>query len=170
MCAEVITIPEETKECPTCGGTIPAGATECPDCGEKLTEAEPAEATAEETKETVVSEEGAAEELPEEAPAFGGKMLFILGLLFVLGGFIGGPVMSALHDALQIPILGTNYASFGWLNMTVAIIGVVVGVIGIVLIAISLGKGAPSEEEAETTSKETVEAITEESTEEKMEE
>ncbi|MGC9059972.1 MAG: zinc-ribbon domain-containing protein [Thermoplasmata archaeon] len=149
----MINIPEEER-CPTCGAELPAGATECPECGEKVTpkaaEApapEPApEAQAQPTEETPTE----TEETPAPEPAGErSPMMFWLGVILAIVGFLGGPIVSWLHDALKWNIIGTNFETFGWLNMTVAFIGIVIGIIGVVMMLMGMKKSAPSGEAKE---------------------
>ncbi|MDG6221141.1 MAG: zinc ribbon domain-containing protein [Candidatus Thermoplasmatota archaeon] len=64
--------------------------------------------------------------------------MFWLGVILILLGFYGGPIMSYLHDALRIPTGGIfgAYEVFGWVNWLVAIIGTIMTGLGVVLLLI----------------------------------
>ena len=67
--------------------------------------------------------------------------MFWVGIVFVIFGFYGGPILSYLHDALMIPMGPfTAYENFGWVNQLVAVVGTVVMIIGFVLVAWGLMK------------------------------
>lgn len=142
----VMNIPEEER-CPTCGAELPAGATECPECGEKLQTAAQESAPAEQPKEESATETEAP--AAEEPAKEGSPMMFWLGVILAIVGFLGGPLISWAHDALKWEIIGKNWDSFGWLNITVAVIGIVIGIIGIVMLLMGMKKSAPSEEATE---------------------
>jgi hypothetical protein len=64
--------------------------------------------------------------------------LFYVSIVMIL---LGGPGMafgSYLHDLLRIPIGGTTYEAFGWLNKMFASVGLLVLIVGIVLLILSL--------------------------------
>lgn|GEM_PF-2516067 len=148
----MINIPEEER-CPTCGAELPAGATECPECGEKLQQpaAEQQPETTEEPKtETETEAEPTPEPTGERSP-----MMFWLGVILAIVGFLGGPIISWAHDAFKMEIIGKNFETFGWLNMTVAIIGVVIGIIGVVMMLMGMKKSAPAESTEEKTEEKT---------------
>ncbi|MCX8173127.1 MAG: zinc ribbon domain-containing protein [Thermoplasmata archaeon] len=144
----MINIPEEER-CPTCGAELPAGATECPECGEKLPAA--AEETAAAPSEEQPKEEAVTEtEAPAEEPAGErSPMMFWLGVILAIVGFLGGPIISWAHDAFKWEIIGKNFDAFGWLNMTVAVIGIVIGIVGVVMMLMGMKKSAPSGEAKE---------------------
>jgi len=154
---------EELAQCPTCGAFIPIDATVCPNCGQEFeveeedlegeggegyTEEEdieePVEGVEEDFgvgEEEYVGEEEFVEEEPveeyvgeleeEEKP----QKMFWMGVVLILLGFFGGPIFSYLHDALRIPIgIFTAYEHFGWVNWTVAIVGTVITIIGVVFL------------------------------------
>jgi len=160
---------EEYAECPNCGAIIPLDAKVCPNCGVEFAEEfevieeevgeeaaeipeEGAEVEEEVGEEGVpeeyegVIEEGAeaeeaaieeilAEEVVEEKPT----KFFWIGIILMVGGFFGGPILSYLHDALKIPIGRFKaYYSFGWVNWTVAIAGLVVFLVGVGLVIVGL--------------------------------
>ncbi|MEM3396500.1 MAG: zinc ribbon domain-containing protein [Thermoplasmata archaeon] len=145
----VINIPEEER-CPTCGAELPAGATECPECGEKIqTATEEAASSEEQPKEETVTETEAEAPAAEEPAGERSPMMFWLGVILAIVGFLGGPIISWAHDAFKWEIIGKNFDSFGWLNMTVAVIGVVIGIVGVVMMLMGMKKSAPSGEATE---------------------
>ena len=121
-------------ECESCGAKIPIDATECPECGAVFAE--------EEKKEYEEIEEIEDEEIEEpKVEKKGGKALLVSGIILILIGGPGLALGSWLHDVLEISFLGyTSYDSFGWLNMLVAVIGLVIFVIGIIFVALSRKK------------------------------
>lgn len=125
MAIAVVAVPpkpsKEVAECPSCGSDVALDAKECPTCGE------------------IFSEEllqGAAEAAPKSSRIE--KVLFYGGLVLVLAGGPGLALGSWLHDVLKIPILGSAYASFGWVNRLFAAAGLLVLLVGIVLLILSL--------------------------------
>ena len=95
--------------------------------GEEFVEEIPEEEAVEE--EPIEEYVGELEE--EEKP----QKMFWMGVVLILLGFFGGPIFSYLHDALRIPIgIFTAYEHFGWVNWTVAIVGTVITVIGVVFL------------------------------------
>lgn len=69
------------------------------------------------------------------------RICFYVGSVLLL---LGGPIItfgSLLHDWFSVPLVGTTYDAFGWLNVTYAEIGILILIIGIVLFAISLRGG-----------------------------
>lgn len=119
--------PEQIAECPSCGAEVALDAKECPNCGEifseELLQAEPAE---------------------EAKPSRMEKLLFYGGLVLILAGGPGIALGSWLHDVLRIPIIGSAYDEFGWLNRAFAAGGLVVLLVGIVLLILSLRLVRPS--------------------------
>jgi len=116
----------EEYECPSCGASVEKDATECPKCGE-------------------IFEASALQVDEKERPrATGGRerMLFYAGVLLVLAGGPGIAVGSWLHDILHIPLGGSAYDSFGWLNRLVAAVGLVILIVGIVLLILSMRLGS----------------------------
>ncbi len=110
-------------ECPSCGAPVDADAKECPKCGEFF---------------DASALQGEAE---GEAPKEGSRkerFLFYAGVLLVLAGGPGIALGSWLHDILRIPIVGSAYDAFGWVNRFVAAIGLVVFIVGIVLLVLSM--------------------------------
>jgi hypothetical protein len=66
------------------------------------------------------------------------RICFYVGSVLLL---LGGPVLifsSFLHDWFMVPLVGTTYDAFGWINVTYAIL---ILIIGIILFAISLRGG-----------------------------
>ena len=121
----------EVYECPSCGATVDRDATECPKCGEIF------EASALQVdKKARPKSEGRRE-----------RFLFYAGVLLVLAGGPGIAVGSWLHDILRIPIGGSAYDAFGWLNRLVAATGLVILIVGIVLLILSMRLGATTAEE-----------------------
>ena len=121
----------EVYECPSCGASVDKDATECPKCGEIF--------------------EASALQVDEKEPpkATGGRerMLFYAGVLLVLAGGPGIAVGSWLHDILHIPLGGSAYESFGWLNRLVAAVGLVILIVGIVLLILSMRLGSTAGDE-----------------------
>jgi len=122
---------EQVAECPSCGAEVAMDAKECPRCGEvfseELLEPQPEEASEEESKPSRIE-----------------KVLFFGGILLVLAGGPGLAFGSWIHDALQIPIVGDAYATFGWVNRAFAAAGLVVLLVGIVLLILSLRMAKPA--------------------------
>ena len=58
-----------------------------------------------------------------------------------------GSVGSWLHDFLRIPVGGSAFDAFGWLNRSVAAIGLVILIVGIVLLILSMRLGSAAAEE-----------------------
>ena len=44
---------------------------------------------------------------------------------------------SLLHDVMRVPVLGSAYDDFGWLNRTFAAIGLVILIVGVVFLMLS---------------------------------
>jgi heme exporter protein D len=80
----------------------------------------------------------------EEVEKKPGKSLLV-GIIIVIVG-AGLALGSWLHDAWEIPIGGTAYGSFGWLNISVAVIGIIVLIVGIIFVALSRKKTVIAEE------------------------
>jgi len=57
---------------------------------------------------------------------------------------------SYLHDILRIPIGGTTYDAFGWLNKLFASAGLLVLIVGIILLILSLRRTTVAVEEYDT--------------------
>lgn len=66
------------------------------------------------------------------------KLLFFGGLALVIAGGPGLAIGSWLHDVLRIPIGGSAFAVFGWLNRLVAALGLLVLLVGIVMLILSI--------------------------------
>jgi uncharacterized membrane protein len=69
------------------------------------------------------------------------RICFYVGSVLLL---LGGPVLifsSFLHDWFMVPLVGTTYDAFGWINVTYTQVGILILIIGIVLFAISLRGG-----------------------------
>ena len=121
----------EVYECPSCGASVDKEATECPKCGE-------------------IFEASALQIDAKEAPKTSGRrerLLFYAGVLFVLAGGPGIAVGSWLHDLLRIPVGGSAFDAFGWLNRLVAAVGLVILIVGIVLLILSMRLGSAAAEE-----------------------
>jgi len=74
-------------------------------------------------------------------------MLFYVGLvLFLLGG-PGLAVGSFAHDSLRVPVGGTAYTAFGWLNTAVLAVGAILLVVGIAFVILGLRGGVLSSSE-----------------------
>ena len=114
---------EQVGECPSCGARVAVDAKECANCGEIFSE-------------DLLEAETPVEE--EVKPSRIEKVLFLGGVFLVLAGGPGLSLGSWLHDALQIPIGGTAYGEFGWVNRLTAGVGLVVLLVGIVLLILSL--------------------------------
>lgn len=121
----------EVYECPSCGASVDKEATECPKCGEIF------EATALQ----VDTKAGSKREGRRE------RLLFYAGVLLVLAGGPGIAVGSWLHDLLRIPIGGSAFDAFGWVNRLVAAVGLVILIVGIVLLILSMRLGSAASEE-----------------------
>ena len=127
--SEKIEADDDQSICPMCGADLSIDAIECPECGE------PFSPDAFETDEEA-----------EKAKKVN-RRLFIMGVLLVL---IGGPGItfgSYLHDLLKIPFPSGYDAwdTFGWVNKTVATVGIVILVIGIVLLILSISRERPED-------------------------
>ncbi len=127
--SEKIETDDDQSLCPMCGADLPVEAIECPQCGE------PFSPDAFETNEDA------------EKARRGNRRLFIIGVLLVL---IGGPGISFgsyLHDLLKIPFPSgyDAWETFGWVNKTVATVGIVILVIGIVLLILSISRERPED-------------------------
>jgi predicted nucleic acid-binding Zn ribbon protein len=109
----------ELAECSSCGAKIPADATECPQCGEIFSE------------ELLKEAEGDRKSGRRE------RIMFYLGIVLILMGGPGIALGSLLHDSLRIPVIGSAYDEFGWLNRMVAAIGLVILIIGVVFMILS---------------------------------
>ncbi|HLE45755.1 MAG TPA: zinc ribbon domain-containing protein [Thermoplasmata archaeon] len=114
-------------ECPSCGASVDADAKECPKCGEIFDEA-----ALQTDTEAATPREASRRE----------RFLFYGGVLLVLAGGPGIALGSWLHDLLRIPILGSAFDAFGWVNRLVAAVGLVVLIVGIVLLVLSMRFGA----------------------------
>ena len=121
----------EVYECPSCGSAVDRDATECPKCGEIF------EATALQVDSNEVAKTSGRRE----------RLLFYAGVLLVLAGGPGIAVGSWLHDFLRIPIGGSAYEAFGWVNRGVAAVGLVILIVGIVLLILSMRLGSTSIDE-----------------------
>jgi len=109
----------ELAECSSCGAKIPADAKECPQCGEIFSE------------ELLKEAEGGKKSERRE------RIMFYLGIVLILVGGPGIALGSLLHDTLKIPVVGSAYDAFGWINRMVAAIGLVVLIIGVVFMILS---------------------------------
>jgi hypothetical protein len=123
--------------CPICGTNVPDDANECPKCGEPF--------TAEAIKNSISEKER------------GSKRLFWAGIILVLVGGPGVALGSWLHDLLGIPIGGTAFDTFGWLNSLVSIVGIIILVIGIIFLILSLPKLKDDEPDEDITEEESSE-------------
>jgi hypothetical protein len=77
------------------------------------------------------------------------RICFYVGAILLL---LGGPIIafgSWLHDWFMVPIVGTTYDAFGWINVTYAEVGFLILIVGIVLFAISLRGGVITNKELE---------------------
>ncbi|MCK4718690.1 MAG: zinc ribbon domain-containing protein [Thermoplasmata archaeon] len=166
----MVEIPEESEEvaeCPTCGAEIALDAVACPKCGQEFEEEEGE--YEEEFEEELPEEEYVGEiEEPVQPPAkappvvaaapLGSELppeelydeleddekpvkMFWIGVILILVGFYGGPILSYLHDALKIPIgIFTAYEVFGWVNWLASIVGTIMLAIGVILLVIGWKK------------------------------
>jgi predicted nucleic acid-binding Zn ribbon protein len=121
---------QELAECSSCGAKIPADAKECPQCGE------------------IFSEELLKEAEGDEKAGRRERIMFYLGLVFILVGGPGMALGSLLHDTLKIPVVGSAYDEFGWVNRMFAAIGLVVLIVGVVFMILSV-RLAPKSAESE---------------------
>ncbi len=109
----------ELAECSSCGARIPMDAKECPQCGEIFSPE-----LLEEAREVSTSRRRE-------------RLVFYLGLVFVIMGGPGMALGSLLHDVLRIPVFGSAYYEFGWVNRTFAAVGLVVLIVGVVFLMLS---------------------------------
>jgi len=109
----------ELAECSSCGAKIPTDAKECPQCGE------------------IFSPELLQEAMEASSSRRRERLVFYLGLLFVILGGPGMALGSLLHDVMRVPVLGSAYDDFGWLNRTFAAIGLVILIVGVVFLMLS---------------------------------
>ncbi len=109
----------ELAECSSCGAKIPADAKECPQCGELFSK--------DLLKDISEGEKTGRRE----------RMMFYLGIAFILVGGPGIALGSLLHDTFQIPIVGSAYDDFGWINRIVAAVGLVIMIMGVVFMILS---------------------------------
>lgn len=109
----------ELAECSSCGARIPEDAKECPECGEVFSE------------ELLEAVGDSAKARKRE------RLMFYLGIIFILVGGPGLALGSVLHDVLKIPVLGKAYYEFGWVNRMFAAIGLVVLIVGVVFMILS---------------------------------
>ncbi len=121
----------EVYECPSCGASVDKEAAECPKCGEIF------ESSALQVETKAESKGSSRRE----------RFLFYAGVLLVLAGGPGIAVGSWLHDILRIPIIGSAYDAFGWVNRLFAAVGLVVLIVGIVLLILSMRLGSAVAEE-----------------------
>ncbi len=127
--SEKIETDDDQSLCPMCGADLSIDAIECPECGEPFSpDAFQIDPDAEKKKK-------------------GNKKLFLLGVILVL---IGGPGVSFgswLHDLLKIPFPSgyDAWETFGWVNKTVATVGIVILVIGIILLILSISRERPED-------------------------
>ena len=77
------------------------------------------------------------------------RFLFYTGLLFLLLGGPGLTMGTFMHDSLRVPVIGTAYGAFGWLNQAALGLGVVLLLVGIVFTALALRGGVLSKPELE---------------------
>jgi len=117
----------EVYECPSCGASVAKEATECPKCGEIF--------------------EASALQVDAKTSGRRERLLFYAGVLLVLAGGPGIAVGSWLHDLLRIPLGGSAFDAFGWLNRLVAAVGLVILIVGIVLLILSMRLGSAAGEE-----------------------
>jgi len=75
------------------------------------------------------------------------RFLFYFGLVLVLLGGPGLAVGTFAHDSLRVPVGGTAYDAFGWVNQSFLGVGVVVLFIGIVFLILGLRGGILSASE-----------------------
>jgi hypothetical protein len=120
-------------KCPTCGEAVPKGAKECPSCGESLAK-------------------GAVEEVEEEEGEKKLNKLFYIGLILILLGGPGIAVGSWIHDLLKInfPPGYDAWSVFGWVNKMASAVGIVMLLVGMLVLAYSILKQEPADEEEET--------------------
>ena len=109
----------ELAECSSCGAKVRADAMECPQCGEIFSE--------DLLKGVSEGEKAGRRE----------KMIFYLGIVLILAGGPGIALGSLLHDTLQIPVIGSAYDEFGWVNRIVAAVGLVILIVGVVFMILS---------------------------------
>ncbi len=112
---------DEATSCPMCGKHVPDEANRCPSCGEPFSADAFTSVTTKEEK--------------------GSRLLFWSGVILVLAGGPGVALGSWLHDYLRVPIGDfTSFDSFGWVNQTASLVGIVILVVGIILLILSLPK------------------------------
>ena len=75
------------------------------------------------------------------------RFLFYVGLVLVRVGGSGLTAGSYAHDSLRVPVGGTAFDAFGWLNQTALGVGVVLLLIGIVFLILGLRGGVLSASE-----------------------
>jgi hypothetical protein len=72
------------------------------------------------------------------------RILFHSGLVLLM---LGGPGLLAgtfAHDYLRVPVVGTSYETFGWVNQIALALGVLLLLVGIVCTALGLRGGVLS--------------------------
>jgi uncharacterized membrane protein len=75
------------------------------------------------------------------------RILFYAGILLLLLGGVGFLVGTLAHDTVRVPLVGTAYDAFGWVNQTFLALGIVFLVVGVVLLLLALRGGVLSEAE-----------------------
>jgi len=81
------------------------------------------------------------------------RIMYYTGLVLLLLGGPGLLLGTFAHDLLRVPILGTQYEGFGWLNLIALASGLVLLLIGSALLALGLRGGVLSEPEIAELSK-----------------
>ncbi len=77
------------------------------------------------------------------------RVLFYAGLVLLLLGVPGFLVGTFVHDPLEVPLVGTAYDGFGFINEIFLGLGIVLGVVGAALVALALRGGVIADEEME---------------------
>ena len=75
------------------------------------------------------------------------RVLFYLGLVLLL---VGGPGLTAgtyAHDSFRVPVLGSAFDAFGWVNQTALVLGIIFLLLGIVFLVLGLRGGVLSASE-----------------------
>ena len=81
------------------------------------------------------------------------RTLFYVGLILLLLGGPGLLLGTFAHDILRVPVLGSQFEGFGWLNLIALTVGIALAAIGAALLALGLRGGVLSEPEVAELSK-----------------
>jgi len=73
------------------------------------------------------------------------RYLYYSGLVLLLVGIPGLLFGSWFHDIFRVYMIGEAFDAFGWINQMFALLGLILGILGIILLIISLKGGLISD-------------------------